>query len=187
MKSFKVYIKESLLDNEDDLATDFTKEIEDFITKIFRCPGYKIKRDANGDYIVNCDTVSSKYWETETLTNGLFKWGVVKDFLIDGLWKLKSLEGAPMECKEFICAECNSLESFKGAPRKCVRFDCSACKSLESFEGTLQECEELYCPMCRNLKSFDGLPKDINDILNIRGCKKLLGLPLPQINGKIWK
>lgn len=169
MKSFKTYIqsqlydlssmKESLLDDEDDLATDFTKEIEVFITKTFRCPGYKIKRDANGDYIVNCDTVSSKYWETETLTNGLFKWGEVKDFLIDNLWKLKSLEGAPKECRVFSCKGCEGLINLIGGPQYAEHFYCDRCRKLESLEGAPEQCVIFGCSSCPNLKSLKGAPR----------------------------
>ena len=126
------YLNESLLDDEDDLAINFEKEIELFINKAFNVKGYKIRQDSNGDWFVDCKGVFGKDYEhTETLTNGLFKWGKVDQFFAKGYWNLKSLEGAPQECSYFVCDSCDSLKSLEGGPKKYSIFNHEHCRSLK--------------------------------------------------------
>ena len=150
MKSFKQYIKESLLDDEDDIAIDTLPLVKEFLKKNYKFRGQiGIYKGEDDIYIVNGYGIYMENNESEHLTNGLFRFGKCKSFDCSSAWssfqgvrpQLKSLEGAPQECEEFSCKRCRGLTSLKGAPQKCVTFYCSDCVNLTSLEGCPQECE----------------------------------------------
>lgn len=95
----------SLLDDEieifemgdNEIIADFIKE--NYMTSSPISIGVSIDKDTNGSWIVNVKgSISVKNKKIESLTNGLFRFGVVAgSFYCVNCWKLKSLEGAP-EC-----------------------------------------------------------------------------------------
>ena len=117
MKNIYYYIKESLLDDEDDVF-DGAKEgvIKDFLETNYKInSSYNIKEKGN-EFIVDVrGSVKVMNKNITTLTEGLFKFGEVGG--------------------SFDCIGCKSLKSLKGAPKETVVFDCSNCKSLTSLEG----------------------------------------------------
>ena len=162
-------IIESLLDDEDDLATDFTKEIEDFLANTYYCERgsrdvpakFKIERDSDGDYVVTPEErVLHVTGGATRLTNGLFRFSPKLDKLsCYYCLKLESLEGCPAECKHVDCYRCVSLKNLVGAPKECEKFICTECKNLESLEGTPQKCKYFYCVKCPKLTTLKYLGK----------------------------
>ncbi len=70
---------------------------------------------------------------------------------------LTSLNGAPVECEDFLCHD-NHLASLVGSPlRRCHIFNCSD-NQITSLEGLPDECLELQCNN-NQLTSLDGVPK----------------------------
>lgn len=98
MKTLNEYIKESLLDDEDDLVNDSTVLIEQFLKDNYEITGsYTIKNkivNVNGSISLS-DEGRSKL---TNLTNGLFKFGTITE--------------------NFTCSSCNTLVTLKGAPEK---------------------------------------------------------------------
>jgi hypothetical protein len=169
--------------------------------------GYTIKGS-----VVDCDgSVLISNTEAEKLTNGLFRFGIVKgmfycpncpqltslegapkkvrSFYCDGCNSLTSLEGAPKEVDEaFCCSRCNKLTSLKGAPKKVRSFYCAHCKSLKTLKGAPKEVEDEFdCSCCSGLKSFKGLPLVIHNLCCLR-CNSIInfkGMP-NSITGQLW-
>lgn len=188
MKDLKFYL-ESLLDDEDDLATDFTKEIEDFLANTYYCERgsldvpakFKIERDSDGDYVVTPEErVLHVAGDATRLTNGLFRFSPKLDKLsCYYCLKLESLEGCPVECKQVDCYRCVSLKNLVGAPKVCEKFICTECKNLESLEGAPQKCGTFQCDNCPKLKTLVDAPKvcDNFDCGNCNNLKDLTGAP----------
>ena len=173
MKDLKLYI-ESLLDNEDDLATDFTKEIKDFLANTYYCERgsrdvpakFKIERDSDGNYVVTPkERVLHVVKDATRLTNGLFRFSPELDKLnCYYCSKLESLEGCPAECKSVDCYGCVGLKTLEGAPKVCDNFDCSDCKNLKDLTGAPQNCKVFSCNRCENLTSLKGISKNVKSI-----------------------
>lgn len=126
MKSFKLYIKESLLDDEDEIASNIDDElIIQYLNKYYKFNYHSPGRpdDRNPNYEIDDNKVvhvyggvSIKDKSIESLTNGFFKFGIVSGF--------------------FICSNCANLKSLEGAPQLVSgSFDCHGCSSLKSLEG----------------------------------------------------
>lgn len=130
MKSFKKYIKqyikpyinESLLDDEEELATNDEQLIISYLTRCYQINGKTPKesnyRIENGEVIVNGNLrVIDK--SIEHLTNGLFKFKYVNGSFDCMLCEnLKSLEGAPQYVRSsFTCEGCKNLKSLEGGPQ----------------------------------------------------------------------
>ena len=168
MKSLKVVILESILDDIDVQMREgdkFVKDtIKDFLKANFKhASTCKISRRPNSDgkYVVNAQKIEVKNTYIKSLTNDSFVWGTVKEFF-SCAWcnSLTTLEGAPEEAGSFICSYCDSLTSLKGAPKKVANnFKCSDCKSLTSLEGAPEEVGGVFtCSSCRTLTSLKGAP-----------------------------
>ena len=157
MKTLKIYIKESIFDDVEDIASNDTVLIEQFLKDNYKITGsYIIKGgvvDVKGDV-----TVKNK--NIESLTNGLFRFGVVsKDFDCTFCPGLVSLEGAPEEVGEvFWCAHCSGLISLKGGPKKVGGyFDCTSCTNLKSLEGAPEKVGDyIYTYECDKLVITDS-------------------------------
>ena len=182
----KPYINESVWDIEDNIDSDnnelILNDIKKFIgdnyehINIDRC---KIVFDEKKNkHVVNYDQQVILNSNSDTLTNGMFKWGTVRGFFdctgsiletlegapeyieynfnCSGSGKLKSLEGAPKYVGgEFRCTDCPKLESLKGAPKKVGKnFSCSRCEKLKSLKGAPKEVGgDFWCTNCPNLYS----------------------------------
>ena len=185
MITLNEHIKESLLDNEDEVMDryDPRESIKKFIENNYYY-GIKLdisdKANKNGKYEVSCyGDVEIENKKLTSLTNGLFEWGEIRgSFDCDDCSSLKSLEGAPKEVKYFFCRHCNSLKSLEGAPRKVNgSFYCTGCSSLKSLEGAPEIVGiSFYCNKCSSLKSLKGAPKKISEDFNCSYCSKLTSL-----------
>ena len=183
MKSLKLHF-ESLLDDDDmfyDPEND-KKTVENWIESNCNIKG---KLTISDDLVVNCDgEVRIKNKSIESLTNGLFRWGVInKDFICSFCNNLTSLKGAPENVGgSFYCKKCEKLTSLDGAPKE-VRggFSCSHCDKLETLEGAPKEVGwYFYCNGCNNITSLEGAPKKVNGNFECDGCinlKNLKGAP----------
>ena len=168
MKSFKQYIKsymydlsslnESLLDDEDEIASNDEVLIIQYLNKYYKFnfgePGSP--RGLNPNYVLE-NGVVHVYGHVhitdksiKTLTNGLFKFGVVTgSFHCSNCPNLESLEGAPQFVgKSFDCHNCSSLKSLEGGPQYVgekssrstnqwngCQYDCSG-TAITSLKGT---------------------------------------------------
>ena len=143
MKTLNAYL-ESLLDDDDiflDPEND-KKVIEDWIMKHYTITGRLI---ISNDFEVSCiGRVSVKDKSITSLTNGMFRWGVISS--------------------SFICNECNNLTSLEGAPEEVGRgFDCAYCSNLKSLKGTPKKVGGSFgCSDCPNLKITDSDRKKYN-------------------------
>ena len=145
-------LKESIFDDIEDIASNDTVLIEQFLKDNYDiCGTYNI--DGN---VVNVDGyVDVKNKDLEALTNGIFRFGKVSgSFWADHCTKLKSLEGSPREVgMRFSCYECRNLVSLEGAPEKVDK----------DFE----------CAVCTKLKSLEGAPEKVGGKFDYSGCKNL--------------
>lgn len=173
---------ESLLDNEDEIFDQTSKniknEIKRFLNNTYQAK-FNISKEPNKDnkYVVNCNySVIVKNRECLSLTNKYFIFGDIKgNFDCSCCPNLTSLEGMPKEIKgNFKCFSCHSLTSLKGAPKKVGGdFDCSFCSNLISLEGAPIEVGGTFkCSYCSNLKSLKGAPKEVGDIFACEECGK---------------
>lgn len=127
MKSFKLYIKESLLDDEDDLANCDEELIISYLNEYYEFGGKLPGRpsDPNSLYIIENGEVSVKSsvcvynHSIEHLTNGLFRFKYINgSFSCENCPNLKSLEGAPQYVKaNFSVHNCSNLKSLEGGPQ----------------------------------------------------------------------
>lgn len=76
----------------------------------------------------------NKTGDCKQLTNNMFEWGEVYDFIIDS-YRIESLEGGPkIAYGSFDCSYAN-ISSLKGAPVEVGGyFSCAACKKLKSLK-----------------------------------------------------
>ena len=170
MKNLNQYIKESILDDEEDLIG----RVDEEIVAMFIMQHYEISHNNpltrktldikpdKGGFVVNVkDSIRVKYESTETLTsltNGMFRFGKVYG--------------------NFICDACTVLETLEGAPEYVENgFSCNDCKKLETLEGAPKKVENwFFCRFCDNLKSLKGAPEFIGGNLILNGCNKLKDL-----------
>ena len=171
MKNLNLYIKESLLDDEDVLMNDTSEKVieenvNNFLKDNYRGV-YKIsKKPINGKYIVDSNgDLEVKNKNITSLTNECFKFGSIgRDFACSGCKSLTSLEGAPEKVGgDFDCWKCNSLTSPEGAPEKISGdFDCCKCNSLISLKGGPKKVDGSFnCYNCKSLTSLEGAPKKV--------------------------
>ena len=177
MKTLKIYIKESIFDDVEDIVKNDTILIEQFLKDNYDIRGtYVIKNgvvDVKGDV-----TVKNK--NIESLTNGLFRFGTVQGvFYCVRCTKLTSLEGAPEEVgKNFNCHDCYNLTILKGAPKEVGGdFNCAFCSRLTSLKGAPKEVgKDFYCTDCPKLESLEGAPEEVGGSFWCRGCTSLTSL-----------
>ena len=166
---------ESLLDDDDafyDPEND-KKAIEDWIKDNYKVVG-KLTIDG---LIVNCaGSVAVSNMSTDSLTNGLFKWGKISKNFSCTLCNIKSLEGAPKNVDgDFDCTWCKNLKTLKGAPQKCNFFVVDDCPMLEDLTYIPKQIHELHITDCRNLTSLDEFP-NICDTVILADLPKLTSL-----------
>lgn len=130
MKKLNEYLKEGLLDIDDNINTDidFVSEIKKFIKNNFNAKGVSISKNQgeDGKYIVNAKSVETKTSNLDSLTNGYFNWGTIAlDFFCDHS-NIYTLEGGPSAVgRVFSCSFCRNLKSLEGAPKVVGgKFDC---------------------------------------------------------------
>ena len=195
-KGLKEYIKESILDDEEEVFNDvrIKLEIEKFIEDNYKCKRFTISNKPNkdGKFIVDGTDILVTNKNITSLTNNLFIWGkVTGNFHCTFCKSLTSLEGAPEKVAgSFGCNNCNSLTSLKGAPGKVGGyFSCSQCNSLKSLKGAPEEVGgDFNCSECKYLKSLEGAPKEVGGDFECGNCKSLTSLDhLPKyIHGNLY-
>lgn len=194
---------ESLLDDDDIFLDpkndkkDIENRIENWIKNNYFISG---KLTISDDFVVDCSGgVSIKNNNITSLTNGLFRWGKVKNYFecsycktltslegapekVDGGFdckhceKLTSLKGAPNEVGgDFNCSSCNNLKTLEGSPKSVGGdFDCNSCIKLESLKGGPKAVDWIFrCDFCDNLKSLKGAPEHVGWVFQCNYCKKL--------------
>ena len=167
MKSLKDHILEGILDIEDNINYDISKDvIEQFLKDNNDIRGPHTIKETKDGFIVDVKgKVEVKNRDITSLTNGLFEFGEVsRDFDCASCKSLKTLKGAPkIVVWSFDCSGCKSLKTLKGAPEKVGwSFDCSKCDLLTSLEGAPKEVEENFdCSNCKSLKTLEGAPKEV--------------------------
>ena len=188
MKDLKLYINESILDVDDNiehacdivLVKEFIKE-HYTINNLNRPVEIDIRdeKTKDGKFIVDaqyCDVnVIDK--DIKSLTNNMFIWGIVGNFYCKDCFKLKSLEGSPIQVNwNFSCTGCDMLTTLKGAPLiVSISFSCKDCMSLKSLIGAPEKTETFDCSLCQSLKSLKGAPKELKNF-NCSGCISLASL-----------
>lgn len=116
MKKFKQYLQESLLDDEDELASP-VNEVREFLNKTYKCSKEFEIDDSMS--IIRVSTkgrveISSKVKNISELTNGLFEFYETGDFIA---WTdLTTLEGSPRHVHGTFNVCSSKLESLEGAP-----------------------------------------------------------------------
>ena len=177
-------IYESILDDEDELASDIINKIKlsikNFLEENYEdLKDYKISDEPNedGKYVIDCnsDLIVAKRG-IFALTNEHFVFGKVKrNFYCSNCKNLTSLKGAPREVGKICnCSHCYSLKSLEDAPEKVGgNFECNNCISLTSLKGAPKVIEEDFeCSYCRSLISLEGAPKVVGDDFIIYNCGK---------------
>ena len=179
MKSLKLQF-ESLLDGDDIFYNpeNDRKTVENWIESNCNIKG---KLTISDDLVVNCDgDVRIKNKSIESLTNGLFRWGVInKDFICSFCNNLTSLKGAPEKVSgDFCCHSCVNLKSLEGAPKEVNgSFNCIQCVRLESLKGSPKKVVNgFYCNGCNNLTSLEGAPVRVGSSFLCDNCNNLTSL-----------
>ena len=179
MKSLKLHF-ESLLD-DDDIFFDSgneKKSVKEWINDNYKINGNLTITD---DLVVNCSgNVAVRNTSITTLTNGLFRWGVIGGgFNCNHCENLKTLEGAPKKTGGcFDCGRCDKLETLEGAPEEVGGyFYCGDCTKLETLEGAPKIVGSgFYCEGCINLKFLKGAPEKVESTFNCNYCINLKSL-----------
>lgn len=191
MKSLKDFINESMLyekhgkniDNVS-LISDEDKII-DFLDRHYRLNGNRIKdcldyveiKKEGNKNVVNIKVGQLSLSNSKNLAlvpaGGLFTFGEVKDFIIDGCKNLKTLKGAPQKCDFFVIDTCPMLEDLTYAPKQIHEFHVENCENLTSLAGFPNVCDILTLSELPSLKSLEGLPKNIGKELWIDTCDSL--------------
>ena len=179
MKSLKLHF-ESLLD-DDDIVLDSGNEKK--LVKEWIKDNYKINGNLtiSDDLVVDCSgNVEVKNESITSLTNGIFRWGVIGGgFNCNYCKNLKTLEGAPKKTGGcFDCGRCDKLTSLEGAPKNVGGyFYCGDCDKLTSLEGAPKIVGSgFYCEGCINLKSLKGAPEEVEGVFNCNCCNELKSL-----------
>lgn len=159
-------------------SNDNKSLVEKWITDKYEVNGDLTISD---DLVVDCNgDVEVIDYSTESLTNGLFKWGTIDgNFHCFGCPKLQNLEGAPKKVGGgFYCSQCDSLVNLKGCPEYVGKdFSCSECKNLVSLEGAPDFVGlDFDCSDCVKLESLKGSPKQVSANFDCHGCTKLESL-----------
>ena len=182
MKSLKEHILEGILDIEDNINYDISKDvIEEFLKENYDIKrSYTIKGTKDGFIVDVKGDVKVKNKNIISLTNGFFEFGLVRGhFDCEDCDLLKSLKGAPKEVgKYFDCSNCNSLTSLEGSPKEVGwSFYCSNCKLLKSLEGAPEEVEGFFkCSVCESLRSLKGAPQKVGGDFYCQYCDNLKSL-----------
>lgn len=188
MKNLNLYIKESILDIDNNIeqAGDIAV-VKNFINENYTVNNFngraevdiRNERTKDGKFIVDaqyCDVIVTNK-NIQYLTNNMFVWGIVGNFYCKDCFKLKSLEGSPIQAKwNFSCNGCDMLTTLKGAPLiASVSFSCKDCMSLKSLVGAPEKTETFDCSLCQSLKSLKGSPREL-EIFDCTGCISLVSL-----------
>lgn len=171
MLTLNKYLKESLLDDDEDIMavgddSVIEHSIEQFINDNYDVSGtYKITYDkydeSDSDFvvIVNGDISLKKTSKIEEVTNGFF------EFL--------SVSGS------FLIKDKNNIKNLKGMPYSVGRDVCIYSSKIETLDGISQHigAKNKY-DISKNdyLKSLKGMPEKVDGDINIRDCKKLNNL-----------
>lgn len=181
MNSLKNYIKESLLNNVDDLVDDdvfinILTYIKDNYSVAPQDPKLFKMTKPDNIYIIDVDGNLRLDVNKSTITDGSFKFGHVTGYFDCSKTNISNLEGAPdIVDKFFDCGICKNLESLEGGPEKTIGdFNCMNCKNLITLEGgpkcvggNYQACN------CSKLKNLSGVDT-VKGYLDISRCKTLL-------------
>lgn len=178
-------LQESLLDDDIDIGSSIVAEIRKFLDENYvQSDKFKIsKKPKNGKYVVTStirDVMPKS--KCEQLTNGLFVWGKVKEFLIFNCNKLKSLEGSPEICNIFVIDGCgDNFDSLEGCPKEIKKSFFIKNSFIQSIKGITQNIQNIYIHNCPKLQSFEGCPKELIGEINFSGLtsidKNLKGFP----------
>ena len=137
---FKTSLKESILDNIDDVLSKGDSSLRqlviDFLSANYNYSGTKnwqISDTPNkkGLYEVSCHSalgIILMNLHLEELTNGLFEFIECESFICSDNKYLKTLKGSPRLVHDYFnCSHCPNLTSLKGCPRKVKTFFCQEC------------------------------------------------------------
>jgi hypothetical protein len=177
MKNLKDYVKESILGDWEniDVKKDIKSEIEQFLKDNYY--GRFSITLVKGKYIVDSNSsLELANDDLTSLTNGLFKFGVIKkDFICSYCTKLLSLEGAPKKVGHtFACNGCKSLKTLEGAPEIVKDFRCDYCEGLETLDGSPKKVGgDFWCNGCKSLTSLKGAPMEVKGNFDCSNCKSL--------------
>lgn len=176
---------ESILDDDINIKSGIIEEIRKFLNENYvMSDKIKIsKKPKNGKYVVTStmrDIIPKA--KCEQLTNGLFVWGKVKDFIIINCNKLKSLEGSPEVCNNFMISGCcDNFNSLEGCPKEIKNTFFVKNSFIQSIKGMTQDVKNIYMHNCPKLQNFEGCPKELTGEINFSGLisidKNLKGFP----------
>lgn len=178
-------LEESILDDDIDISAGIIELIRKFLDENYVWSDkFNIsKKPKNGKYVVTStirDIMPKS--KCEQLTNGLFVWGKVKDFLIFNCNKLKSLEGSPEVCNNFmIDGCCDNFDSLEGCPKEIKNTFFIKNSFIQTIKGITQNVQNIHIRNCPKLRSFEGCPKELAGEINFSGLmsmdKNLKGFP----------
>ena len=185
MNSLKNYIKESLLNNVNDLVDDdvfinILTYIKDNYSVAPQDPKLFKMTKRNNIYIIDVDGNLRLDVNKSTITDGSFKFGHVTGYFDCSKTNISNLEGAPdIVDKFFDCGMCKNLESLEGGPSE-VRgsfYSASMCPKLTSLKGGPEKTiGDFDCMNCKNLITLEGGPKYVGGNYQACNCSKLKNL-----------
>ena len=179
MKTLKQHILEGILDDVDTTLKKGDYEIDKMVIDEFMKKNYhpmsnwtlSKRKNKDGKYIVSSRSDIRVAQHAKELTNGMFVFGKCRRFMLNNNMYIESLEGGPVEVRDFY-AQCSNLKSFKGGPKiisGSCDLDYSTIASLEGMPEVIGT--DLYMRHCCNLTSFKGGPKKVGR--NVYACECL--------------
>lgn len=186
MKQIQQYIRESILDDEDDIMQNDKWVIETWLKDNYEIPSDAVCDINEKNKTINITdafgSVTVKNREITSLLPQGYKFGKVSmDFKCEGCKNLKSLKGAPQEVGgSFICDYCDGLKNLVGGPSVVgIDYYCLGCKNLKSLKGASETCSSFCCSKCTKLTSLIDAPnaRDYFDCSSCKNLKTLEGAP----------
>lgn len=104
---------------------------------------------------------------------GLFTFGEVKEFIIEGCKNLKTLKGAPQKCNFFVIDACPMIEDLTYIPKQIHELHITDCKNLTSLDEFPNICDTVILADLPKLTSLEGLPKYMKGSVAIENCNGL--------------
>lgn len=125
----------------------------------------------DGQLYVNCNAYLELKSESQSLTNGIFKWGTVNAMAISDS-DIQDISDAPKYIGEMFMLRRTKVQSLKGFPKKCRHFTMSYCYNVFTLEGMENsDCETLEL-INGSITNLTGCPSNISKLI-ITDCERL--------------
>ena len=184
MKNLNLYIKESLLDDEEDLINSQGIQAYEWLKRhkaLYRIKDGKV----NDDGTIDADYVEIENIVDDDLIPDYIQFNKVRIFCVKNCRGIKNCKGFPKESDKIILANCTNLETLEGFLKGTkintfmFRYDGGYYHhKLKSLKG-MPDCHFVYL-YGFEFKNLNGMTDAKVDKLSIQYCDKLEKLNVPK-------